>query len=38
CGERLAAYKLPREVVFADALPRTPTGKVQKFLLRRRAG
>ncbi|RQS11316.1 fatty-acid--CoA ligase [Burkholderia sp. Bp9002] len=38
CGERLAAYKIPREVVYAEALPRTPTGKVQKFLLRRRAG
>ncbi|RQQ63569.1 AMP-binding protein [Burkholderia stagnalis] len=38
CGERLAAYKIPREIVYADALPRTPTGKVQKFLLRRRPG
>lgn len=38
CAERLAAYKVPREVVFADALPRTPTGKLQKFLLRRRDG
>ncbi|MBN3792526.1 AMP-binding protein [Burkholderia sp. Ac-20353] len=38
CAERLAAYKVPREVVFADALPRTPTGKLQKFLLRRREG
>ncbi|WP_322025212.1 long-chain fatty acid--CoA ligase [Burkholderia sp. BCC1977] len=34
CGERLAAYKIPREFVFAEALPRTPTGKLQKFLLR----
>ncbi|PCE31095.1 class I adenylate-forming enzyme family protein [Burkholderia ubonensis] len=38
CAQRLAAYKVPREVVFADALPRTPTGKLQKFLLRRRDG
>ncbi|MGU7769533.1 class I adenylate-forming enzyme family protein [Burkholderia sp. MR1-5-21] len=38
CGARLAAYKVPREIVFADALPRTPTGKLQKFLLRGRDG
>ncbi|MGS0892794.1 AMP-binding protein [Burkholderia stagnalis] len=37
CGERLAAYKIPREFVFVEALPRTPTGKLQKFLLRGRA-
>ncbi|MGK5627195.1 AMP-binding protein [Streptomyces sp. URMC 123] len=30
----LAPYKCPREVVFVDALPRTPTGKLQRFLLR----
>jgi acyl-CoA synthetase (AMP-forming)/AMP-acid ligase II len=28
--ERLARYKLPREVVFLDAIPRNPTGKVLK--------
>ena len=32
-GERLARYKLPRDVVLVDALPRTPSGKVQKHLL-----
>ncbi|KAB0633350.1 acyl-CoA synthetase [Burkholderia latens] len=37
CGERLAAYKIPREFVFAETLPRTPTGKLQKFLLRMRS-
>ena len=26
---RMAAYKCPREVVFLDALPRSPSGKVQ---------
>jgi feruloyl-CoA synthase len=31
---RLARYKIPREFVFATSLPRTPTGKLQKFLLR----
>ncbi|GGL48482.1 long-chain-fatty-acid--CoA ligase [Halocalculus aciditolerans] len=33
CLERLAAYKHPREVEFVDELPRTTTGKVQKFEL-----
>lgn len=36
CLERLAAYKHPREVEFVDDLPRTTTGKVQKFELRKR--
>lgn len=30
----LAPYKCPREIVFLDALPRTATGKLQRFLLR----
>lgn len=30
CGERLAAYKTPREIRFLDALPRTANGKVQR--------
>ncbi|MEF8800699.1 MAG: long-chain fatty acid--CoA ligase [Halolamina sp.] len=33
CLERLAEYKHPREVAFVDELPRTTTGKVQKFEL-----
>ncbi|HEV8580504.1 MAG TPA: long-chain fatty acid--CoA ligase [Thermoanaerobaculia bacterium] len=33
-GERLAKYKIPREFVFVDALPRTPYGKVVKGELR----
>ncbi|MGH8868736.1 MAG: acyl-CoA synthetase [Actinomycetes bacterium] len=33
---RLARYKVPREVEFLDALPRTGSGKVQKAVLRRR--
>ena len=32
--ERLARYKLPREIVFLDAIPRNPTGKVLKRALR----
>jgi fatty-acyl-CoA synthase len=34
CKKNLAGYKKPRFVVFAEALPRTPSQKVQKFLLR----
>ena len=33
----LAPYKYPREIEFIDALPRTDTGKVQRFVLRERA-
>jgi fatty-acyl-CoA synthase len=29
-GSRLARFKVPREVVFVDELPRNPTGKVLK--------
>jgi 2-aminobenzoate-CoA ligase len=32
----IAPYKYPRSVEFVDALPRTPTGKVQRFRLRER--
>jgi acyl-CoA synthetase (AMP-forming)/AMP-acid ligase II len=32
--ERLANYKVPREVRFVDALPRNPAGKVLKTVLR----
>ena len=34
CTERLARYKRPREIVFVDTIPRTPSGKVQKPHLR----
>ena len=33
--ERLAPFKVPRRFEFAAALPRTPTGKVRRFELRR---
>ena len=36
CRARMARFKAPRSVVFG-ALPRTSTGKIQKFLLRDRA-
>ncbi len=33
----IAPYKYPRSIVFVDSLPRTETGKLQRFALRRRA-
>lgn len=36
---RFAAHAYPRAVHFVDALPKTPSGKIQRFILRRqRAG
>jgi acyl-CoA synthetase (AMP-forming)/AMP-acid ligase II len=35
CRDRLASYKKPTAVIVVDSLPRTATGKVQKFELRR---
>lgn len=32
--KRLSAHAYPREVEFVEALPKTPSGKVQRFLLR----
>ena len=32
--DTLAPYKYPRDIVFLDQLPRTPTGKLQRFRLR----
>ncbi|HKX17613.1 MAG TPA: long-chain fatty acid--CoA ligase [bacterium] len=37
CRERLALYKVPREVEFREALPMSGAGKVLRRLLRRRA-
>jgi acyl-CoA synthetase (AMP-forming)/AMP-acid ligase II len=34
CRERLANFKVPRRVEFVDALPRNPSGKVLKAVLR----
>ena len=32
--EGLAAYKYPRQIVFVNELPKTATGKIQRFKLR----
>ena len=37
CRQRIASFKIPRHVTVLDTLPMTPTGKVQKHLLRERA-
>ncbi len=34
--ERLASYKYPRFIEFVDELPKTATGKIQRFRLRQR--
>ncbi|MGA8963673.1 MAG: hypothetical protein WB525_04210, partial [Pseudolabrys sp.] len=33
----IAPYKYPRVVKFVDALPKTQTGKIQRFKLREQA-
>ncbi len=35
---RIAPYKYPRSVQFHDSLPKTATGKIQRFVLREQAG
>ena len=37
CRERMAHYMVPKTVVFQEELPKTSTGKIQKFLLREMA-
>jgi benzoate-CoA ligase family protein len=34
CQEQMAAYKRPRWIEFVDELPKTATGKIQRFKLR----
>jgi acyl-CoA synthetase (AMP-forming)/AMP-acid ligase II len=34
CRMELAGYKIPKRIDFVDVLPRTATGKLQKFKLR----
>jgi fatty-acyl-CoA synthase len=35
--DRLAHFKTPKAVTFVDELPKTATGKIQKFVLRSNA-
>jgi len=32
--KRLSAHAYPREIAFVEALPKTPSGKIQRFILR----
>ena len=34
CRRHLAAFKVPRSVAFVDTLPKSPTGKILKRVLR----
>jgi acyl-coenzyme A synthetase/AMP-(fatty) acid ligase len=34
CREKMPHYMVPKTVVFKDELPKTSTGKIQKFVLR----
>jgi len=34
CKRRLAPYKFPRQVHFVEELPKTATGKIQRYRLR----
>ena len=34
---RLGGHAYPREIAFSDSLPKTPSGKIQRFLLRERS-
>ena len=38
CKTYLASYKKPKKVIFVDELPRTPSGKIQKYILRKQYG
>jgi len=33
CKGKIAPFKVPKTVIFTDTIPRTPTGKAQKFIL-----
>jgi len=38
CRGKIASYKIPRRVIVVEQLPMTPSGKVQKHLLRKQLG
>ena len=38
CEQRLSRYKLPRRVIFAEAIPRNASGKILKRVLREQYG
>lgn len=34
CQTKLASFKIPKDVIFTDELPKTSSGKIRKFLLK----
>jgi acyl-coenzyme A synthetase/AMP-(fatty) acid ligase len=38
CRGRLASFKIPQSFTAVDELPRTPSGKLRRFVLREEAG
>ncbi len=36
--QRLSAHAFPREISFVEELPKTPSGKIQRFMLRQQSG
>ena len=34
CQDKIGRFKIPKKVVFTDQIPRTPTGKILKRVLR----
>ncbi len=38
CRSQIASYKKPKSVIFVDDLPRLPSGKINKVILRQRHG
>jgi len=37
CAQRMATYKIPKAIKFVDSIPKNPTGKILKRLLREEA-
>ncbi|MET0091525.1 MAG: class I adenylate-forming enzyme family protein [Candidatus Thiodiazotropha sp.] len=37
CKSNLAIYKIPKEIAFIDELPKTASGKIQRFVLQEKA-
>jgi len=36
CNEQIAYYKVPKHIVIVDEFPMTVTGKIQKFIMRKK--
>jgi long-chain acyl-CoA synthetase len=38
CKSRLEVYKIPKKIIFVDSIPRTDSGKIQRFHLKEKLG